>query len=683
MDKVRIQEIAGEAGATNADLIKKARELGYDVKASNSTLTVDQAGILIDYVMSGIKPKNSKKKIINKSNKNTDIKKITISISNLKNIKKFEWEFELKKGVKAINGFNGVGKSSLITVLGKLIYSNVFNRELIGIGYENTKIQYLFEFEDNKTEKFIWYKPKNWQEKNSKKMEFLDGFFESSVLEGKRFRIYENLKRIKINKDDKITSAPDFIQENMDYIIFGNEKNSEKKFENLYFISKKIQQRIKPYEWYALKIEEQYIHEYFFSTGEFFLLSLLKFIYKLINPKNKQKVSMIIIDEIELSLHTEAQKRLVEKLTKFSKEYNILVIFTTHSLKLIEKMKPDDIYWFKNTDGDCSLSSKYYPKCLTSELETHNGYDRIILVEDKLAGRFVEKFIEQSQDLKKKKLDYKILPLGGWENTINTAVENKIFKFYSADKILVLLDEDIRHEVDILKLKDKTHHEEIEIDDEIKRYIVKNLLLKHNTKIAIPLNKNNKKKLNLIDFISNEFSIEPIKNNYNELISNKVIKNDKDIKNNYDEFISKIIELSPKTIEKNDVEQLIKKYLIKKLKFDNREYNLNYQELGYIPVSENIEKYVVLTLSMDNDFREMLNKILRGIKFTSLDIDWNLDNYNTKTIKTKFDKLIEKVVEKSELSTEEVYNKIILFIIENLDQKKKGNFTKKLNTFFE
>jgi len=86
---------------------------------------------------------------------------------------------------------------------------------------------------------------------------------------------------------------------------------------------------------------------------------------------------------------------------------------------------------------------------------------------------------------------------------------------------------------------------------------------------------------------------------------------------------------------------------------------------------------------MDNDFIEMLNKILRGIKFTSLDIDWNLDNYNTKTIKTKFDKLIEKVVEKSELSTEEVYNKIILFIIENLDQKKKGNFTKKLNTFFE
>ncbi len=67
MDKVRIQEIAAEAGATNADLIEKAKELGYDVKAANSTLTVDQAGILIDYVMNGIKPKTGEKKVIKKA----------------------------------------------------------------------------------------------------------------------------------------------------------------------------------------------------------------------------------------------------------------------------------------------------------------------------------------------------------------------------------------------------------------------------------------------------------------------------------------------------------------------------------------------------------------------------------------------------------------------------------------
>jgi hypothetical protein len=56
MDRVKIQEIADEAGVSNAVLIEKAKELGYDVTASNSTVTVDKAGILVDYVINGIKP---------------------------------------------------------------------------------------------------------------------------------------------------------------------------------------------------------------------------------------------------------------------------------------------------------------------------------------------------------------------------------------------------------------------------------------------------------------------------------------------------------------------------------------------------------------------------------------------------------------------------------------------------
>jgi translation initiation factor IF-2 len=61
MDRVKIQEIAIEAGASNAVLIEKAKELGYDVKASNSTVTVEEAGILIDYAINGVKPKTKEK----------------------------------------------------------------------------------------------------------------------------------------------------------------------------------------------------------------------------------------------------------------------------------------------------------------------------------------------------------------------------------------------------------------------------------------------------------------------------------------------------------------------------------------------------------------------------------------------------------------------------------------------
>ena len=62
MDRVKIQEIADEAGASNAVLIEKAKELGYDVKVANSTVTVEEAGILVDYVINGVKPKVEKPK---------------------------------------------------------------------------------------------------------------------------------------------------------------------------------------------------------------------------------------------------------------------------------------------------------------------------------------------------------------------------------------------------------------------------------------------------------------------------------------------------------------------------------------------------------------------------------------------------------------------------------------------
>ncbi len=66
MDRVRIQEIASEAGASNAVLIEKAKELGYDVKAGNSTLTIEEADILVNYVINGIKPKKEEKVKIKK-----------------------------------------------------------------------------------------------------------------------------------------------------------------------------------------------------------------------------------------------------------------------------------------------------------------------------------------------------------------------------------------------------------------------------------------------------------------------------------------------------------------------------------------------------------------------------------------------------------------------------------------
>jgi translation initiation factor IF-2 len=64
MDRVKIQDIAAEASLSNAELLEKAKKLGFNVKAGNSTISVEDAGVLVEYAISGTLPKNFKKPAI-------------------------------------------------------------------------------------------------------------------------------------------------------------------------------------------------------------------------------------------------------------------------------------------------------------------------------------------------------------------------------------------------------------------------------------------------------------------------------------------------------------------------------------------------------------------------------------------------------------------------------------------
>jgi len=61
MDKVKIQDIAAEASLSNGELLEKAKELGFNVKVANSTVSLEDAGILVEYAISGKLPKGFKK----------------------------------------------------------------------------------------------------------------------------------------------------------------------------------------------------------------------------------------------------------------------------------------------------------------------------------------------------------------------------------------------------------------------------------------------------------------------------------------------------------------------------------------------------------------------------------------------------------------------------------------------
>ena len=77
MDKVKIQEIAAEAGMSNNDMLEKAKKLGFDVKVAASSISLDQAAVLMDYAMTGVMPakKEAPKSETEKEKKKTPTKR--------------------------------------------------------------------------------------------------------------------------------------------------------------------------------------------------------------------------------------------------------------------------------------------------------------------------------------------------------------------------------------------------------------------------------------------------------------------------------------------------------------------------------------------------------------------------------------------------------------------------------
>ena len=73
MAKIRIYEIANEAGYSSKEILEKVKELGLDIKSASSAVEEEIAGAIYEYIQSGKIPevfqKNSKSNSAKKSTK--------------------------------------------------------------------------------------------------------------------------------------------------------------------------------------------------------------------------------------------------------------------------------------------------------------------------------------------------------------------------------------------------------------------------------------------------------------------------------------------------------------------------------------------------------------------------------------------------------------------------------------
>jgi predicted ATPase len=99
--------------------------------------------------------------------------------------------------------------------------------------------------------------------------------------------------------------------------------------------------------------------------------------------------SLLVMDEVELGLHAEAQKRFIDRLKDVCLDLRAQVICTTHSREIFESLPPDARFYIEPINGKTTITHSISPEFAFSKLGAAVGTEMDILVEDEVARAMV------------------------------------------------------------------------------------------------------------------------------------------------------------------------------------------------------------------------------------------------------------------------------------------------------
>lgn len=405
---------------------------------------------------------------------------LKMEITNVKCIKKLQFTFPLDSGIYAITGENGCGKSTLIACASTVFYQMPMN------DYFGRPNGAMINFSIGPAIRGWEYADNHWNKANKGDPMKINGFYEGSIIFGNRFRdtSFSVIRVLDGLQKNDLQTAEDFVRTNLGLILHNNSEYYKK----LYVLKKTVAQKKQlsgdPY--FFESVTGDLISQARMSTGENLLVSVLHSLKVLYNKRtinNDGRPCIVFLDEIELALHSSALRRLILFLKEIANSLNLAIFFSTHSLELLREIKPQNIYYLQyNVDDSISVTNPCYPAYATRNLYSDDGYgnDMVILVEDDLAKIIVEKIMFNKSLLKN--IRVKVLPTGGWTNTITMAYDitstNLLLK---GTKLAIVLDRDIKKDVPAF-LKNHKECSGLKIDflpiKSLEKYLRDNLFVK-------------------------------------------------------------------------------------------------------------------------------------------------------------------------------------------------------------
>jgi len=368
---------------------------------------------------------------------------LNLQIHNIKCVNNLSVALPLNPGLYAITGQNGSGKSTIVTCASSVFF-DLHKDEYFGQTDKDSFIK--FEF-DGKTK--IWSKNEqnSWVTDNNANLG-LQGFYEGSLIFGNRFRdtSYEKLHVLDSIQESKMNPAAEFIRTNMGMILQGDENYYDKLW-RVPFSYGRLSSDLFFYEKDGRKVSQFHI-----STGENLLVSILNSLF-IKNRKhekkaqvyyNRVKSQVIFLDEIELALHPSSLNRLVHFLEDMSSQYGYAIYFSTHSIELVCSIIPENIFYIqRHPDNTTEVINPCYPAYATRNLYNHEGYDKVILVEDDLAKALITRLLRKERLLNNRLVH--VLPCGGYTHVIDFAddvVKNNLLG--KKTSVCMVLDRDVR-----------------------------------------------------------------------------------------------------------------------------------------------------------------------------------------------------------------------------------------------
>lgn len=368
---------------------------------------------------------------------------IELNVHKIKCINDVNIKLPLQAGLYGITGQNGSGKSTIVTCASSVFF-DLQKDEYFGHTDSDSYIEVKFDGKNKK-----WYKDEaNQWRCNIQNTLGLQGFYEGSLIFGNRFKdtSYEKLHELDKIDETKLSRASDFIRKNMGAILQGDEEYYEKLW-RVPFTYGRFKSDLFFYEKNGKKVSQFHM-----STGENLLVSILNSLF--IKNKqherkaqvyfNKVKGQLIFLDEIELALHPSSLNRLVHFLEDIATKYGYAIYFSTHSIELIGCIKPENIFYIqRHADNSTEVINPCYPAFATRNLYNHDGYDKVILVEDDLAKAIINRLLREQRLLSNRLVH--VLPCGGYQHVIDFADDiicNNLLGRKTS--VCMVLDRDIR-----------------------------------------------------------------------------------------------------------------------------------------------------------------------------------------------------------------------------------------------